>query len=306
MIVNEVVELFRESLKRIYKEGELTQIIYLVFEQVNSFSKIDLILKRSELITVEEEEKFKSILSELEKHKPVQYVLGYAWFYGMSIKVNENVLIPRQETEELIDWIIKETRDEGRGTGEVLNILDVCTGSGCIAISLKKNLTKAKVTALDISEQALDVARENSQTHDTEIQFVETDILQQKTSPFTLHHSFNIIVSNPPYVLESEKQQMKKKELDYEPHLAFFVKDQDPLLFYKSISEFAQFYLSAGGRLYFEINEMKGNEIVELLTRQGFSDVCLKKDLNGKDRMVRAVFNGRSKNQEPGTLNQEL
>ena len=305
MKINQVVQLYKDALNDIYDQGELAQVIFLVFEQVKNFSKIDFVLKRDEAITTEEEKKFKQILSELKTHKPVQYVLGSAWFYGMKFNVNENVLIPRQETEELVNWIMQDIKDKSQEPNNELTILDICTGSGCIAISLKKNVLNASVIALDISEAALAVANENAKKYDAEIQFCQTDILLHNTSPFTAHSSFNMIVSNPPYVLETEKQLMTKKELDYEPHLAMFVFDTDPLIFYRRISEFGLVNLKPNGKLYFEINESKGNEIVALLTNSGYSEIQLKKDLNGKDRMIAAKLKTKNKNQEPGTKNQK-
>jgi len=290
MITSQVVQLYKEELKDIYEDGELSQIIFLVFEKVKSFTKIDFVLKGIEAVNGSEEEEFKRILVELKQFKPVQYVLGYAWFHEMKFNVNENVLIPRQETEELVEWIVKDTRGEGRRTGDEVKILDVCTGSGCIAVSLKKDLNHAQVTAIDISEAAIDVAMKNSETHKAPVRFIQTDILNLDKSFLTSSQSYNIIVSNPPYILESEKQQMQKKELDYEPHLAFFVKDNDALIFYKRIAELALIQLKPNGRLYFEINESKGKEVVELLQQKGFSNVILKKDLNGKDRMIKATI----------------
>ncbi len=305
MKVSELISVYREALKNIYEEGELSQVIFLVLEHVKDFSKIDLAMKNEELISDSEKEKFEHILSELKTNKPIQYVLGVAWFSGMKLKVNEHVLIPRQETEELVEWIYK---GDGRGTGDGLRILDICTGSGCIALALKKKLPQSEIYALDISEQTIAVAKENSIRNKAEVTFILQDILQLPTSnlqpptsnfqlpssnlPFTDSpiHRFNILVSNPPYVLETEKQQMNNKVLNFEPHLALFVKDNDPLVFYNAIADFALTHLKPYGELYFEINESKGKEVKELLMSKGFSDIVVKKDLNERDRMVKAIL----------------
>ena len=295
MNVIQIIQLYKESLKEMYHEGELSQLTFMAFEHVKKFSKTDLVLKRDELVPQEEAIEFNRILKSLKSHQPIQYVLGYAWFYDLKLKVNSDVMIPRRETEELVKWIIDEIEDNEKKATIELQLLDVCTGSGCIAISLKKNLVHAKAMALDISENALALAKENALMNETEINFVRADVLQLQTLPFTPGTFFNIIVSNPPYILESEKMQMKKKELDFEPHLAFFVKDQDPLIFYKRIAELALLHLAKNGKLYFEINEMKGSGVVELLNQFGFSDVCLRKDFYGKDRMISASLK-RTKN----------
>ncbi len=286
MKISDVVLKYRSELNNLYSEGELEQVIFLVLEHVKGFSKIDMVLKKDEVVSQNEQEQLDRILSQLMKSKPIQYVLGYAWFYGTKFKVNESVLIPRQETEELVEWIIQESRIKNQESG--LAIIDICTGSGCIAVSLKRNLPGTEVYALDISEKALEVAKENATINQTPVQFIQEDILFPISGSPIL--PFDLIVSNPPYVLESEKIKMQKKELDYEPHLSLFVNDNDPLLFYKKIADFALVNLKPKGRLYFEINEKKGKEVVELLIGKGFSDVILKKDLNGKDRMLRAIL----------------
>jgi release factor glutamine methyltransferase len=290
MKVSEIILHYRNSLKDLYHEEELSQLIFLVFEHVKDFSKIDLVLRKDELVTENEKKEFDAMLSQLLKNKPVQYVLGYAWFFGMKLKVDENVLIPRQETEELVQWIINDSK----GRGDKLKIFDICTGSGCIAVSLKKNLSAAEVTAIDISEKALEVANENATQNQTSVEFFRADILQLGALNFEPRTDFDVMVSNPPYVTEAEKALMQKKELDYEPHLAMFVSDNDPLIFYRRIADMALANLKSQGKLYFEINEKKGNEVVELLVNKGFSEVILKKDLNGKDRMIRATLNVKS------------
>lgn len=285
MKVKDVIQEYKVALKDLYSEGELSQVIFLVFEFVKHFSKIDLVVKNDEIISADEKKKFDEILAQLIKNKPVQYVLGYSGFSGMKLKVNEHVLIPRQETEELVKWIIDESVHSVLNTQ--YSVLDVCTGSGCIALALKKEMPNAEVFSLDVSEEALAIAKENSQSNNLKINFTQADILQTPLSD--LKTKFDLIVSNPPYVLEREKLLMDTKVLNYEPHLALFVEDTDPLIFYKAISDFAIHHLKPGGKLYFEINETKGKAVAELLSSKGFSEVEVKKDLNGKDRMVRAV-----------------
>ena len=201
-------------------------------------------------------------------------ILGETEFYGLQFKVNEHTLIPRPETEELVEWILKE---------EFSSALDIGTGSGCIAITLAKN-TNAKITAIDISKEAIDVAKENTKNNKVEIDFMLQDILQAETLS-----KVDLIVSNPPYILNSEKQKMESNVLDFEPDLALFISDNNPLLFYKKIGVLAEKSLNCGGKLYFEINEKYGAEILEMLSKIGFVDIALKKDINDKDRMVKAI-----------------
>lgn len=283
-----MIRKFRELLKELYSEEELSQVIFLVFEHLAGFSKTDLVMKRDETIPGNQQELFEQVLSELKTGRPVQYALGFAWFNGMKFMVNENVLIPRQETEELVDWIVRDSESDIRKFP--FDVLDVCTGSGCIAISLKKKFPDAKVTALDVSPGALALAKENSLLNQSEVQFIEEDVLRRTSHISNLESSFNIIVSNPPYVLTSEKEKMNSRVLDFEPHLALFVEDTNPLIFYDAIAELALKMLKPGGRLYFEINEAKGKAVVRLLMKKGFVGVEVRKDLNGKDRMVKAAI----------------
>jgi release factor glutamine methyltransferase len=222
------------------------------------------------------------ITEELIHGKPVQYVIGETEFYGCRIKVNENVLIPRPETEELVDWIIKLVPNKE------LTILDICTGSGCIPIALKKNLPKAEVAACDISHEALEMAMKNAVLNKTDVRFFYTNILNPTVSSWS---TFDLIISNPPYVRNSEKQLMHKNVLEFEPHLALFVEDDEALIFYRKITELAKSKLKQGGFLFFEINEAYGKEIAELLEENGFKDVEIRKDMFGKDRMAKGVFN---------------
>ncbi|MBI3503015.1 MAG: peptide chain release factor N(5)-glutamine methyltransferase [Bacteroidetes bacterium] len=246
------------------------------------YTRRHLQLKANQSLGEKETERFKIILSDLKKHKPIQYILGYTEFYGLKIRVNEHVLIPRLETEELVEEILQGTTGRGQG----MNILDIGTGSGCIAIALKKNLPEATVSAFDISDEALLVAKQNSILNHTLINFLQGDILKLNNSFTHQLNNFDIIVSNPPYVQQSEKSSMSKNVLNYEPHLALFVDDTNPLLFYNSIADFALQNLSQSGKLYFEINEAMGNEIKKLLENKGFKNVEIKKDMSGKDRIA--------------------
>jgi len=211
--------------------------------------------------------------------------LGKTSFYGLEFEVNSNVLIPRPETEELVDWIIRSTKYEVRGTK--LKVLDIGTGSGCIAISLAKNIPNAEVFAIDVSEKALATAQKNAESNQVNVTFLEKNILEI----YDLEQHFDIIVSNPPYVRELEKQEIKKNVLDNEPHLALFVDDNDALIFYRKIAELAMKNLSPNGQLFFEINQYLGKEMIDLLEKMGFKNVELRKDIYGNDRMVKGTKN---------------
>ena len=218
-------------------------------------------------------------VSELLKHKPIQYILGETEFCGLPFKVNQSVLIPRQETEELVLWIAEENP-------QAKNILDLCTGSGCIAVSLAKKLKNAHLTGVDISLDALFVAEENAEQNNVRVDFLSDNILHPH---FSLNRKFDVIVSNPPYVRETEKRQMHSRVLDYEPSLALFVDDENPLLFYQALARIGTTHLRDKGTLYLEINEAYGKEITTLLQQNGYQNIILKKDIHGKDRMIGAT-----------------
>ena len=227
-------------------------------------------------------------LGELKTGKPVQYVLGETEFYGLPFKVNPSVLIPRPETEELVDWIVKDLQSKDPAVSfPSLNILDMGTGSGCIAISLKKNIPDAQAYALDISQEALNTAVNNSILNQTPVKFFRDDILNPARAE-VLNAKFQVIVSNPPYVTDNEKNLMHQNVLDFEPHTALFVRNNDPLQFYKAIADFAIKRLESGGKLYLEINETLGEQTKELLREKGFVNIILRKDLRGRERMIRA------------------
>jgi len=229
-----------------------------------------------------ESKEIQDIVSRLKTAEPLQYIIGIADFYSLEFEVTPSVLIPRPETEELVDMILHEHADLEGG------ILDVGTGSGCIAITLSKHLPNANVTGIDISPEALSVARRNAERNEVNTAFRQADILSSEpTMPF-LPTNFDLIVSNPPYVMEQEKATMEKNVLDYEPSLALFVPDADPLLFYKAIARFGRTHLNPGGQLYFEINPLRGNECAGMLHEAGYKDIQLLRDLSGKERFIKA------------------
>ena len=275
MKVSNIIPYFKEELKGITDAREITAWAYLVIQYLLGLNRSDTIVYSNKVISIKNSECIKRIISELKENKPIQYILGEAEFYGLKFKVNKHTLIPRPETEELVDWILKE---------DFNSILDIGTGSGCIAISLAKS-SSAQITAIDNCKKALEVAKENAKLNKVNIKFCMQDILQ---STFLLN--MDVIVSNPPYILESEKQNMKANVLQYEPHLALFTADKDPLLFYKKIGSLASKSLNCGGKLFFEINEQYGAEILEMLSKIGFVDIALKKDINDKDRMIKAIW----------------
>lgn len=277
---------FHHELSSLYDEQEIDSFFYIILEKLHAIKRIDLALNPKIVMDGIHLKKWKSIVSDLKTQKPIQYILGETEFYGLSFLVNENTLIPRPETEELVELIIKSS--ESRVSGSGLKILDIGTGSGCIAISLAKHLPTSEVYALDVSEEALATAKKNAELNKVAINFISTNILDVVTLSAVagLDKQFDIIVSNPPYVRNLEKYEIKPNVLEYEPHLALFVDDIDPLLFYRKITELAYKNLTPNGKLYFEINQYLGNETVELVKSFGFKNVKLLKDIYRNDRMI--------------------
>ena len=275
---------FIQELSSIYDVAEVESFFYLILENKQQLKRIDLALQADLTFSEEDIRVWNSILESLKKEIPIQYVLGSAHFYGLEFEVNENVLIPRQETEELVEWILASQKSKAES--DKLNILDIGTGSGCIAIALAKNLPNAQVFAIDVSGKALATAKKNAEVNKVKITFVEKNIL--KTDD--LEQQFDIIVSNPPYVRNLEKLEIKKNVLDNEPHLALFVEDYDALIFYKKIADLAQKNMTENGQLFFEINQYLGKEMVDLLEIMNFSTIELRKDIYGNDRMMKAGF----------------
>lgn len=285
-------DIFHKELDTIYGRDEVASFFYLSMEHQLKIAKIQLQLEPEFTLTKDETDVFFSILEDLKQQKPIQYILGETEFYGLNFKVNENVLIPRPETEELVDWIIKCHAERSRSAKDAIKILDIGTGSGCIAIALAKHLPNAKVYALDISKKALNIAKKNADINEVQVEFIKADILESSLWEDVVLRQmdfFDIIVSNPPYVRELEKREIKPNVLDNEPHLALFVENSNPLIFYKAITDFAVDKLKSNGSLYFEINQYLGQETKQLLVSAEFKDIQLRKDLNGNDRMLKGT-----------------
>lgn len=294
MKVSEAKALLQKELTGIYEESEAINIAALVLEEVTGVEKKQRLLQPDGELTQTQEEKVQTMLPDLKKQMPVQYVLGHAWFYGLKLFVNSSVLIPRPETEELVDWIVKDVKASGKRvfqkTGEAdktktLKILDVGTGSGCMALALKKAMPLAEVWACDVSEEALTVARRNGAALDIRVDFQGVDFLNrdaQKGLP-----TVDILVSNPPYVPLRDKESMQPNVVNHEPHTALFVPDNDPLVFYRAIAEFGHHRLYTNGNIYMEIHEDLGPDVLQLFKSSGYRDVELKKDMQGKNRMIK-------------------
>ncbi|MCG2420045.1 peptide chain release factor N(5)-glutamine methyltransferase [Aequorivita sp. F47161] len=282
MKILEQKEHFKNQLSGIYPSEEIQSFFNILSEKYLGFTRLQIALDPKVEVTEKDSEKFEKALLRLKKHEPIQYIIGETEFYGLPFKVNKHTLIPRPETEELVEWILSEKALPTQ-ISNFNTILDIGTGSGCIAISLAKNLQNAEVAALDISEEALQIARENAKLNSAEVTFFQTDILKAETLPT----QYNIIVSNPPYVRELEMEKMQQNVLKYEPNTALYVKDVDPLLFYRAISTLAKSHLKPDGKLFFEINEYLSEELSALLTSEGFRNIEVKKDIFGKDRMVK-------------------
>lgn len=269
---------FKEILSPLYDGAEARNLYYMVLTELLDCDMTTLLLHGDRLMTAEKVERFDEITQKLREGQPVQHILGYAIFHGNRFFVNSNVLVPRPETEELVDWILQ---DETRPT----TLLDIGTGSGCIAISLKKELKETTVFAMDVSEKAIETAKKNAQENHTEIIFIHDDILNPNF--FDDNWNVSLIVSNPPYIRTEEKKSMHKNVLEHDPHLALFVPDEDPLMFYREIARFGQKHLEKGGCIYFEINEALAEETCHELEKFGYQNIVVKKDGNGKNRMIK-------------------
>jgi len=278
MLIQDFKRHFFSELSNLYPETEIQSFFTILVEYKLHLSRIQLALEHNFELDNDDLNFLRNALMKLKNQIPIQYIVGETAFYGLMFKVDKNVLIPRPETEELVEWILQNHKNSNS-----LNILDIGTGSGCIAISLAKNLPNAEVSAIDISAEAINVAKNNAAMNQVKVDFIGTDILNLET----LENDFDIIVSNPPYVRELEKSQMQQNVLSNEPHIALFVKDENPLLFYDKIAELAKKHLTKNGVLYFEINQYLGEEMVELLKSKGFKNIELKKDIYGVDRMVK-------------------
>ena len=280
-----------------YEDREAANIADLVLEKLTGWSRIERVVNKTVPLSPQQEEQLAHYTERLGRQEPVQYVLEEAWFAGWPFHVNHQVLIPRPETEELVDWIAtdvrstkydvgKETMENVHRTPDIVHVLDIGTGSGCIPVTLKKNFPDLHITAIDISSEALYVAVDNAARYHTEIDFRRVDFLNPEEWAYL--ETYDIIVSNPPYIPATDRETMQKHVLDWEPHQALFVPDTDALVFYRAISLFGKSHLNPGGAIYLEIHESLGKEVLALFSNAGYPSIELRRDLQGKDRMVRA------------------
>lgn len=276
--MNPIVSYIKQTLQGYYPDSEIVSMAKLLLTQVFGMSVVELYAGKDTIFSANEQKQLDDILIRLQKQEPVQYIIGTEEFYGLTFEVNGDVLIPRPETGELIDWIVKEHKHAQA------KILDIGTGSGCIAISLAKNLEAAEVVSWDVSEEALQVAARNCRRNDVRVILEHRDVLHASPTG----ERFDMIVSNPPYITEKEKTDMSANVLDWEPELALFVPDDKPLLFYQKIAELGVDMLVPGGKLYFEINREYGRQTVDMLVGLGYKNIELRKDLFQNDRMIKA------------------
>ncbi len=274
------IERIQKELAGLYPDTEISSFTSLLIGFITGFSRTEIIVNKYTIFSDEQRDLLNSFIEKLKFYTPIQYVLGDCEFMGLQFKVNPSVLIPRPETEELVEWVL-----ESQNNTNSVSILDIGTGSGCIAISLKCKLPKAFVTAYDVSNDALETARKNAAINNVSVEFQQQDILR----PDFQNGAWDMIVSNPPYIPEEEKVEIQPNVLDFEPHLALFVPNIDPLLFYRKIIDFAAVHLKTSGQLFFEIHRDRGQEVVQLLTEACFAEIELRKDLSGNDRMIKAI-----------------
>lgn len=270
---------FINALLTIVEEEEAKSFFYIALEELMQMRRVDLVLKEV-ILSVEQLAQWQCVLEQLLAEKPIQYVFGKAHFYGLEFSVNEHTLIPRPETEELVEWIIHTIKQQPL---KQWRILDIGTGSGCIPVTLAKNISNAIVTSMDVSEKALEVAKRNANNNGVSVRFLHQNVLNTVSI-----EEYDLIVSNPPYVRHLEKVEIQKNVLGYEPHLALFVEDNNPLLFYRKITELADVFLAPDGHLFFEINQYLANETLALFENTRLKTTELRKDMRGNDRMVHA------------------
>jgi len=275
-LVNDTIFFIKKELSTLYEKYEVESFVSLLLEHFAGIDTAHRLMADSMAIDAAQAESIADAVRRLKAYEPIQYILGTVHFYGLTLQVDRRALIPRRETEELVETIIGMCRGAS-------DVLDVGCGSGCIAVSLAKNLPDANVTAIDVSGEAIELAKTNAETNGVNINFYRTNILEEWTDSKT----YDLIVSNPPYVTHKEKSDMKPNVLDYEPHGAIFVDDDDPLLYYRAVSEFARTHLDVGGSLFFEINRAYGNDIARLLMEMGFGEVEIMKDIAGNDRFIK-------------------
>lgn len=293
--MQKTIALLKQSLTSLYDSRETNAIISLLLEEVCGITRVDRIVNPDLVIDEEKSKIFEQYATRLKQGEPIQYVLGYEYFMGEKFLVNPDVLIPRPETAELVNWVVDNSVENpvdncGKLSAQPsLKLLDIGTGSGCIALSLARLINNSTVVAFDLSTGALKTAKENAKLQNiNNVIFVEKDILAEQNSTYEQENvdKFDVIVSNPPYVMNKEKMGMDKNVLNHEPHLALFVPDDDPLLFYRAIANYGKLNLKEGGKLYFEINSALGKETCELLSSLGYHDIELRQDMFGKDRMI--------------------
>ncbi|MBO9151180.1 peptide chain release factor N(5)-glutamine methyltransferase [Chitinophaga sp. GCM10012297] len=270
------------AIRHLYDAREAANIGHLLMEHITGLGKLDRIVHKDGDLTPAQENLYQQALADLLAHKPIQHITGKSWFYGLELQVSDQVLIPRPETEELVEWILKDHPSQ-----PAWRLLDIGTGSGCIPIALKKHWPAADVWAMDVSPGAVSLATRNASAQHTPIRFVTQDVLSADASQVL--PSLNIVISNPPYIPEQERAEMQPLVTEFEPSLALFVPDKDPLLFYRRIAQLAQEKLEPGGKLYFEIHESFGKAVIDLLEKEKFREVALRQDMFGKDRMIKAV-----------------
>lgn len=278
----DLAAIFQKELLSLYDEMEIEALFYMALEHISQRTRTDFLLKKEESCDVVQWKQFLTLLDGLKESRPIQHLLGYADFYGLKLHVNEHTLIPRPETEELVDLLLKKS-----GHHHPLKVIDIGTGSGCIPIALAKYMPTAEVWAVEISKEALDVAQQNACEQQVAVQFINADILEWEYL-FPNGEKFDVVVSNPPYICPNEKKNMHKNVLAHEPHSALFVEESAPLLFYDHIADFALMHLKNGGMLYFEINQYLGAETALLIQKKGFLHVQIVKDINGADRIITA------------------
>lgn len=299
MQLAEFRQLFTNTLANVYPKTEIDSFFFILIEEVLQLQRIATVMQPDYMIAPEPLATLQNAMERLQNEEPIQYILGKTEFYGLPFNVTPDTLIPRPETEELVRWILESLSVEGEKCqeesnklkGEALSILDIGTGTGCIPITLAKHLPKAHVTAIDISSEAIAVAAQNAAINQVSVDLIQTDILATDNLGSVIKTSakkLDVIVSNPPYVRDLEKIEIKNNVLQNEPHLALFVTDDDPLIFYRKIALLAREHLADNGQLFFEINQYLGKETVALLQKIGFSNIELRKDIFGNDRMIRA------------------
>jgi release factor glutamine methyltransferase len=276
-----IVHYMRQELSIYFPISEIEALINYTFKEVLGYSKIDLIMRAEQFVADHKIVEFAEVIAGLKQHVPIQYIFGRTRFYGVEFLLTDDVLIPRPETEELVNWIVNDYKNK-----PAVRILDIGTGSGCIPVALKVNLSNSTVDAIDISSEALLVAGQNAIRNKVDVSFYEFDILNGDSFGLA---KYDLIVSNPPYVTQAQSANMLPNVLNYEPHLALFVPDHDPLMFYRAIAQFCKTHLNPGGALYLEINEDYASDTADLLQAFNFTDIKIRKDLNGKFRMVKAI-----------------